>query len=263
MYFNTYRHKRLLPGLLFGLLLLACQPSREDKLTIATAANMQFAMENIIAEFTETTGIACETAISSSGKLTAQIEEGAPFDIFISADMKYPTRLFTEGLSLEEPKVYAYGKLVLWSMIDNLEPSIERLTDPEIHHVALANPKTAPYGAAAVQVLEKYQLQEALQAKMVYGESISQTNQFIISRAAELGFTAKSVVLSPQMKGKGKWKDIDMELYSPIAQGVVILKHRDQNLEAAKQFYDFLFSRQGKDILSEFGYEVGQEISQE
>jgi molybdate transport system substrate-binding protein len=249
--------------LLLGCLLTACRPQERHTLTIATAANMQFVMESLIQAFTDETGIACETAISSSGKLTAQIEEGAPFDLFISADMKYPTRLFEKGLSTAAPEIYAYGKLVLWSMIDSLEPSIDLLKDEHIHHVALANPKTAPYGVAAMEVLKHYQLLSVLANKMVYGESISQTNQFIISRAAELGFTAKSVVLSPPMKGKGQWQDIDITLYSPIAQGVVILNHRDHNLEAAQKFYDFLFSPKGKDILSAFGYEVGKGISED
>lgn len=245
--------------LCFGWAISSCQPQKTDTLTIATAANMQFAMESLIQAFTSETGIACETAISSSGKLTAQIEEGAPFHIFISADMKYPTRLFEKGLSTAEPKVYAYGKLVLWSRIDGLEPSIERLSDEDIHHLALANPKTAPYGEAAIEVLTHHQLLDPLAQKLVYGESISQTNQFIISKAAEMGFTAKSVVRSPQMKGKGRWVDVDPSIYSPIAQGVVIVKDSGENMPAARAFYDFLFSGKAQGILRDFGYEPGNE----
>lgn len=235
---------------------VGCHSPRGEKLTIATAANMQFAMEAILEAFTAETGIACETSISSSGKLTAQIEEGAPFDVFVSADMKYPTRLFENGLSTGPPEVYAYGNLVLWSMIDGMKPAIELLADESVHHVALANPKTAPYGVAATQVLEHFQLTEKLNGKLVYGESIAQTNQFIISRAAALGFTAKSVVLSPQMKGQGQWIDMDPELYSPIAQGVVIIKHSDQQMPDARRFYEFLFSEKAREILIGFGYAV-------
>ncbi len=251
--------RRSLLWLCLAWAMSSCQSQKSDTLTIATAANMQFAMESLIQAFTSETGISCETAISSSGKLTAQIEEGAPFHVFISADMKYPTRLFENGFSTAEPKVYAYGKLVLWSRIDGLEPSIEVLSDERIRHIALANPKTAPYGAAALEVLTYYQLLDPLAQKLVYGESISQTNQFIISKAAEMGFTAKSVVRSPQMKGEGQWVDIDPSIYSPIAQGVVILKHSGENMPAARAFYDFLFSEKAQRILTDFGYEPGIE----
>lgn len=255
--------KRALFFLCLSWVISGCQSQKTEKLTIATAANMQFAMESLIKAFTSETGIACETAISSSGKLTAQIEEGAPFDVFVSADMKYPARLFENGFSTAEPKIYAYGNLVLWSRVDGIEPSIELLSDEQIHHVALANPKTAPYGVAAIEVLTHFQLLDALAQKLVYGESISQTNQFIISKAAEIGFTAKSVVRSPQMMGKGQWKDIDPSIYAPIAQGVVIVKHSEKDMPAARTFYDFLFSEKARQILTDFGYAVGEEISQE
>lgn len=248
--------KKILVLLALGGILAACQSKDKHKLTIAVAANMQFAMEPLIQTFTHETGITCEMAISSSGKLTAQIEEGAPFDLFISADMKYPTRLFEKGLSTAAPEVYAYGKLVLWSMMEDLEPSFELLSEEKIHHIALANPKTAPYGVAATQVLKHFKLLDALQHKLVYGESISQTNQFIVSKAAELGFTAKSVVLSPRMNGNGQWLDIDMSLYSPIAQGVVMLRHTDQDKVIIQQFYNFLFSEKAKEILVRFGYQI-------
>lgn len=248
--------KRALFCLLIGWCLAGCRSQERHTLTIATAANMQFAMEMLIQAFTDETGISCEMVVSSSGKLTAQIEEGAPFDLFISADMKYPTRLYEKGLSTAAPEVYAYGKLVLWTMADGLQPSIEILSDENIHHLALANPRTAPYGVAAMEVLSHYQLLEPLQKKLVYGESIAQTNQFIITKAAEVGFTAKSVVLSPQMKGKGQWIDIGMSLYDPIAQGVIILKRAELNRSAAQQFYDFLFSNKAKEMLTEFGYQV-------
>lgn len=236
-----------------GMLILACRPTNTEKLTIATAANMQFAIQTLIRTFTEESGIECETVISSSGKLTAQIEEGAPFDLFISADMRYPSRLYDEGFTTAPPEVYAYGQLVLWSMVDSLYPSIPLLSEKHIGHIALANPRTAPYGEAATEVLRHYNLLDKLTEKLVYGESISQTNQFIISKAAELGFTAKSVVLSPRMKGRGAWVDLDQSIYSPIAQGVVLMKASDQTA-VARKFYDFLFSAKSRQILEEYGY---------
>ena len=118
----------------------------------------------------------------------------------------------------------------------------------------MANPKTAPYGRAAEEVLKKKGIYEPLKTKFVYGESVGQTNQFIISYVAEIGFTAKSIVLSLNMKGKGNWKDVDTELYSPIKQGVVLLKNRNVHLEGAKKFQQFLFSDKGKEILNKYGY---------
>lgn len=247
--------KKLFPLIILSFLIFfSCKEKEHKSLNIAVAANMQFAMKELTKKFTEQTGISCETIISSSGKLTAQIKEKADFDVFVAADMKFPTELYTSGFSTEKPKTYAYGKLVLWSMIDGLDPSLKLLEDKSVQHIAIANPKLAPYGEAAKEVLEKYKIYTTLENKLVYGESISQTNQFITSKAAELGFTAKSVVLSPEMKGKGKWIDIDEADYSPIAQGVIIIKHGETVNEDAKKFYDFLFSPEAKKILENYGY---------
>lgn len=222
---------------------------------IAVAANMQFAIEPLIHDFTETTGIQCEPILSSSGKLTAQIIEGAPYDVFISANMKYPNELFKNNLTNSQPAIYAHGKLVLWSADKQITPSFYFLKNNSLKHIALANPKTAPYGSAAIEVLKHYDLLEKLKNKLVYGESIAQTNQFIMSQAADIGFTAKSVVLSPQVKGKGNWIDIDPAIYSPIEQGIVILKNSKKQKEA-ELLFNYLFSKKGKRILEEYGYAV-------
>ncbi|MGH2646558.1 MAG: molybdate ABC transporter substrate-binding protein [Ginsengibacter sp.] len=226
------------------------------KLNIAVAANMQFAMQEISKTFTTKTGITCDLVISSSGKLTAQIKQGAPYDLFVSADMKYPSELFTTGFATNQPKIYAYGKLVLWSMIDTIKPSIDLLKDPGIKHIAVADPKTAPYGEAAIEVLKHYGIFENVKDKLVYGESISQTNQFITSKSAEIGFTAKSVVLSPAMKNKGQWTDVEEASYPAIAQGVIMIKQKAGQQNNAEKFYNFLFSDDAKKILENFGYSV-------
>ena len=242
--------------ILFSILFLisSCNQHKEHKLTIATAANMQFAMEEIISEFTKETGVKCEAIISSSGKLTAQIKEGAPYDIFVSADMKYPLDLYNDGFTTTKPNIYANGKLVLWSMIDTIKPNISLLLQKNIKHIASANPKTAPYGAATEQVLKYYQILDSIKSKLVFGESIAQTNQFITTKAAEIGFTAKSVILSPIIKNKGNWVAIDENTYTPISQGIVILKNSLTSIEKKEKFYNFLFSEKGKDILNKFGY---------
>lgn len=245
----------------FLTLLMGCQSSPANKLVIATAANMQFAMEKITQEFTRETGISCELVVSSSGKLTAQIKEGAPYDLFVAANMAYPKAVYQAGRAEGHPEIYAYGKLVLWTLEDGLEPSLSELANPSIRHIAAANPKTAPYGAAAMQVLEKRGLTASLSDKLVYGESISQTNQYILSGAAEVGFTAMSVVLSPEMKGKGKWTEVDPADYSPIDQGIVLLKHQGKAHPQAREFHKFLRSAKARTILEGFGYEVPRQTA--
>lgn len=248
-------HSLLLLLLSLILLLLGCKErANEPKLVIATAANMQFAMEDLVATFTEQTGVSCEVVISSSGKLTAQIQAGAPFDVFVSADLKYPESLYEAGLTTGPPAVYAHGQLVLWSIKDDVQPQLNDLTDEKIKHIALANPKTAPYGQAAAEVLAAKQLKKSLEHKLVFGESIAQTNQFIISGAAQVGFTALAVVQSPMLKGRGRWTIIPTENYQAIQQGVVVLQSNGQAKAEAKAFADFLLSDPARKILDTFGY---------
>ncbi len=241
--------------LLVLLIFSSCKEEQETELHIAVAANMQFAMKELTTAFTDKTGIPCALIISSSGKLTAQIKENAPYDVFIAANMKYPNVLFKQGYTIQKPKVYAYGQLVMWSNIDGLRPSFKALNSNEINHIALANPKMAPYGEATIEVLKHHKLYLDVKEKLVYGESIAQTNQFIISKAAQIGFTAKSIVLSPKMKGKGNWLEIDDANYSPIEQGIVIMK-KSKVKKKAKQFYTFLFSKDAQNILTNYGYKV-------
>jgi molybdate transport system substrate-binding protein len=241
--------------ILFALIFLISSCVSEDtpRINIATAANMQFVMEELTRVFTEQTRVECQVIVSSSGKLTAQVKEGAPFDVFVSADMKYPTELSNSGFSSGRPEIYAYGKLVLWSMDETIIPSVELLKQPEIEHIALANPKTAPYGAASIEFLNHFGIYDDLKDKLVFGESISQTNQFVISGSAQIGFTSKSVVMSSEMRGKGNWIDLDENAYSAIAQGAIILK-KDQIKPGVEQFYNFLFSEESEKILVNFGY---------
>ncbi len=245
-------------GLIIILLFLvaSCTTRNENQLNIATAANMQFAMQELANYFEKETGIHSEIIVSSSGKLTAQIREGAPFDVFVSADMKYPNEIYKKGLSIGKPEVYAYGKLVIWTVNSQLKPTIKSFEKKQVKHIAIANPKTAPYGIAAVQVLKNKKVYKSLKDKLVLGESVAQTNQFISTYAAQIGITAKSSVLSHGLKNKGIWEEIENGLYTPISQGIVILKNRNGQLEKAQKFKDFLFSAKGKEILNKFGYSV-------
>jgi len=237
------------------IIIFACSNSRKNKtLVIATAANMQLPMAEIAKQFSENTGIECELVISSSGKLTAQIIEGAPYDVFVAANIKYAEEIYNSGFAAIPPEIYACGKLVLWSMYENIAPSIELLTTDKIEHIALANPKTAPYGVATIGVLNHYNIYDKLKNKLVFGESIAQTNQFITSRAAEVGFTALSVVLSPEMKGKGSWLEIDISAYSHIEQGIIVIQRDSRENKAAIEFYKYIFSDDAQKTLMHFGY---------
>ena len=229
-----------------------------SEITVAGAANVQFTLDDLKAEFTKETGIGVKTIIGSSGKLTAQIENGAPFDVFLSADMKYPTKVYKDGYSSNAPKVYADGVLVLWTMKDlDLSKGINVLNDTGVGKIAIANPELAPYGREAVNALKFYKLYEPLQKELVLGESISQANQFISTGAADIGFTAASVVLALNMKTQGKWAELDPKSYEPIAQGVIVLRYGDQNhSKEAHEFYDFIFSNAAKEIFKKYGYHL-------
>ncbi len=238
------------------LILSSCAGKRDSSLKIATAANMQFAMEELLTEFRNDTGLDCDMILGSSGALTAQIKEGAPFDVFVSADMTYAEEIYNSGMAYDPPAIYASGRLVLWSPDDTITPSMELLTSKKVNHIALANPRIAPYGAAAVEVLKAYGIYPQVSDKLVYGESIAQTNQFLISKSAEIGFTAKSVVLSAKMAGVGKWIELDESLHSRISQGIILIRRKNTDPAKAKRFYDFMFSEKAKNILQKFGYLV-------
>ena len=227
-------------------------------LTIAGASNMQFALEEISEAFEAETGIPCRMVTGSSGKLTAQISEGAPYDILVSADVKYPDKLYTEGLTLGPPRVYAFGKLVLWTALEGIDPDLSVLSRDEIRYIAVANAKTAPYGQAALEVLQYNNLDSALQEKLVFGESIGQVNQFIRSGSAEIGFTAMSVVSASQFEKIGRWAALDSLQYKPIEQGVVVIRQKEGKGENALLFQDFLFSDSARAILRKYGYTTNE-----
>lgn len=249
------RYLLLLIGV-FSLTVTSCRHRESKDLRIAVAANMQFAMEELTTAFTKETGITCELIVSSSGKLTAQLQEGAPYDVFLSADMNYPEVLYRAGLTVAAPQVYAKGGLVLWTANTDLRPNMELLTSDPIDRIAIANPKTAPYGRAAIAALRHYGIYESVQDKLVYGESIAQVNQFIQSQAATIGFTATAVVHSPMLQDEGNWTLVPSSSYTPIEQGYVVLvsnKRREQN---GQRFGDFLSSPSGRQILESYGYLV-------
>ena len=244
-------------ALILGVIILfySCKSSSENrKLSIATSANMQYAVRELAREFTDANGMETEVIIGSSGNLTAQIASGAPFNIFLSADMYYPEYLFERGHGYQKPETYAYGQLVLWTCKKDISPSLAILQQDSITHIALANPELAPYGRAAREVLVKEGLISGVSTKLVYGESITQANQFIRTGAAEIGFTALSVVLSSHLQVTGQWLLIPQSAYTPIEQGVLILNNGEKPPKSAIKFYNFLKSEKGQRILEKYGY---------
>ena len=242
-------YRKIVLILLLGTLLSA------TSLKVAVAANVRFAFDEIAKEYEKTTDTKIYAIVSSSGKLTAQIEHGAPFDLFLSANMKYPEYLYKKNLATSKPKIYAYGTLVLWSLNKKVNVSLEGLKDKKIKKIAVPNPKSAPYGVQGLKILEKYGLKKLLYKKIVFGESVSQTNQYIYSRSADIGITAKSVVMAPKMRNKGVFKELDIADYSPIKQGIVILKYgENRNSKESLDFYNFIFSNKGQQILEKYGY---------
>jgi molybdate transport system substrate-binding protein len=222
----------------------ACRPSEPVRLRVATSANMQFAMQEIVRAFTDSTGIGVEMVVGSSGKLTAQIREGAPFHVFVSADMDYPAALAAAGRTLGPPAVYTTGRLVCWTSgpEKKLPFGLADLAGNAYRHIAIANPKTAPYGRAAVAALQHAGVYEQVRTKLVYGESIAQVNQFVRSGAADIGITALSVVVFGETAGEGQWALVDTTAYPAIEQGVVLLDSPAAILPAARRFRAFLFS---------------------
>lgn len=235
------------------------QSSQTAILNVAAAANVQFAMQDIAVAFEKKYGLVINVIVGSSGKLTAQIKQGAPYGILISADLKYPLHLYQEKFAPNPPKIYALGSLVLWTMKKGLtlDKEMSVLKGPEVHKIAIANPKNAPYGKQAVNALEHFDLKNTVTSKLVYAESIAQTNLYISTKNCEVGFTAKSVVMSPDMKEKGLWVDVPPTGYQAIEQGIVITKYGvTKHKETAQKFYDFMFSQTAQIILKKYGYSL-------
>lgn len=225
-----------------------------SKLIVATSANVQFPIEEIVIQFEQESGLEVDLVVSSSGKLCSQIEQGAPYDIFISANLDYPQYLNSKGLTKADPKIYAYGQLVLWTC-KNIEPNIDLLTSDKIEHIAIANPKHAPYGVATVEVLERLGIYNEIESKLVYAESVSQCNHLISSEAVDVGFTSLSAVSNDEMKSTGNWIEVSSDLHSPIEQAVVIL-NKTENISESRKFFDFMFSEQAKEIFVKYGYQI-------
>lgn len=247
---------------ILALLLFVCgvaAPSRaqQGRLRVAAAADLQTAMPEIASAFQRQTGTAVDVVYGSSGNFFAQIGNGAPFDVFFSADSGYPEKLEAAGYA--EPgtsAVYGVGKIVLWtpagSRLDPVRDGWQALLDPQAKRVAIANPDHAPYGRAAVAALRRAGIYDRIKDKLVLGENISQAAQFVQLGNAQAGIIAYSLAVSPAMRDGKRWQ-VPAELYPPIEQRAIILK-TSRNLQAARELLKFVIHGPGRAVLAKYGF---------
>lgn len=253
-----FDRRRVLICLLAGLFANLCgaqTASARLELRIAAAADLQPVLPPLLAEFESQTGIHAAASYQSSATLATQILNGAPFDLFLAADLSFPQRVIAAGLSEEtEPIAYARGTLVLWARNDGRfrSLSMDSLKDPSLKSVALANPEHAPYGRAARAALEHLGLYDSLKSKLVIAENIAQTAQFVESGNADLGLISLTSAVTPRLRASGHYVPVPPDAYPPILQGAVILKH-PAGTQPAHRFIDFLASAPVKQQLEAAG----------
>jgi len=241
---------------LCALLLASCAPRPTTTLTIAAAADLNFALEELGRPYRSAhPGLDLRVAYGSSGNFYAQIRNHAPFDVFLSADIDFARRLAAKP---EAVFTYAVGRIVVWVPPNSPLDPATALRAPGLQHLAIANPEHAPYGRAAQAALRALGLHDTLQPKLVLGENVAQTFQFVQSGAADAGIVALSLVLAPKVRGQGRYWEVPQDLYPTLEQGGIIL----HDSPAARDFRDLLLSPAGRSILSEFGFSqpVGRTI---
>ncbi|QIK38571.1 molybdate ABC transporter substrate-binding protein [Caldichromatium japonicum] len=226
-----------------------------ETLTIAAAADLKFAMEEIVAAFKQAhPGDKVDTIFGSSGKFHTQIQQGAPYDLFFSADIKYPQMLAKEGFAASEVRPYAFGRIVLWSPSrDASKMTLADLTDPSIRKIAIANPKHAPYGKRAEEALRSAGLWDKVQDRLVLGENIAQTAQYVQTGNADIGIVALSLALNKELASKGGYALIDDKLHQPLEQGFIVTRRAADNA-LAKQFADYMGSAEARRIMVHYGF---------
>src|ERR1700694_2795888 len=249
------KFRRLIPALaiLFGLSGGLCAA---QEITVAAAADLQFVMQDVAVRFQSETGKSVKMIYGSSGNFAQQLQNGAPFDMFFSANLDYPKQLEAAGLT-EPGTVYQYaiGKIVVWVPNDSkldLSSGLKALLNPSIKKIAIANPQHAPYGKAAVAAMQKENIYEQVKDKFVLGENISQTASFVASGSADVGVIALSLALSPNMKGKGRYAEVPAGDYPAIEQACVIMRS-SKNKEIAQQFLKFIQPPPIKELFKKYG----------
>jgi molybdate transport system substrate-binding protein len=252
-------NRRRLPALAILGIALICQVCAAQEITVAAAADLQSAMQDVAARFERETGKKIKVIFGSSGNFFQQIQNGAPFDMFFSANLDYPKKLEAAGL-IENGSYYQYakGKIVVWVPNDsklNLISGLKTLLDATVKKIAIANPLHAPYGQAAVSAMQKEGVYDKAKDKFVLGENVSQTASFVVSGSADIGVVALSLALSPNMKDKGRYKEIPTNEYPPIEQACVILSS-SKNKAIAQQFLSYFKSAEVSELLVGYGFDV-------
>jgi molybdate transport system substrate-binding protein len=230
------------------------------EIVIAAASDLNFALKEIVPIFEERSGNQVKVSLGSSGHFFAQISNGAPFDLFFSADVLYPKKLEEAGLAVPGSLYrYAIGRIVIWapngSLVDPEKSGMKALLEPSIKKIAIANPKHAPYGRAAVEAMKHFQVHDQVEPKLVLGENVSQATQFVESGAADVGIIALSLALGPTMKDKGRYWEVPQEGYRPLEQAVILIK-KGKNRRVAESFLSFLQSAEGEQIMKKYGFSV-------
>ena len=230
-------------------------PERRTVLTVAVASNFQRPFAELARQFSQLHPVELQAIYGSSGKLTTQIRQRAPFDIFFSANADFPEQLFREGITPHPPFTYALGQLVLWSVKPHNALSLEILTEPHIRRIAIADPQLAPYGAAAATALVNAEIFHAVEQKLVFGRSVGQVNQYIARQAVDAAISAASAVaelsLQPQY-----FAIIPQDLYPIIEQKAAIITRTPGKVRAAKRFLAFLQTPAAQSILTKYGYQI-------
>ncbi len=246
---------KLIKLLVFAIILLISSNAHAEKITIAAAADLKFAMDEIVTSFNKTQpGNEVQVIYGSSGKFFTQVQQGAPYDLYFSADINYPRELAKKGMAASAVIPYAVGRIVLWSnSMDATKMTLASLTDSKIIRIAIANPKHAPYGKRAEEALKASGLWDRLQKKLVFGENIAHTAQFVQTGNAQVGIIALALALNPELSKKGGYYLIPDNLHNPLEQGFVITK-QGSNKPLAKKFADYMGSKQTRGIMTKYGF---------
>ncbi|MGA2202747.1 MAG: molybdate ABC transporter substrate-binding protein [Terriglobales bacterium] len=249
---------------LLALLLLSTGAfATAQEIVVAAAADMSAALPQLVAAYAQKTGLTVKLSFGSSGNLTNQIRNGAPFDAFLSADEDYPQQLIAEGLALKTTLCrYAIGRLVLWvpadSPLDLSKLGMKALLDPSVKKISIANPAHAPYGRAAEAALRHFGIYDRVSSRLVLGENVSQAAQFVESGNAQAGLIALSHALAPALKDKGRYWTVPLDAYPTLNQAAVVLS-RSKQPDAARRFLEFLRSPEAASLLSTYGFSLPAE----
>lgn len=236
--------------------LSACTDPKDDHiLRVAVTADARLVLEVLTDSFSLQSGYPVEMEVGASGQLKTRIAGGGAFDVYLSADTIYPKALSAEGAA-DSVRIYAYGALAIWTMLPlNIHKELALVLDPDVHKIGIPDPEGSPYGAHTVDMLKSTFLWDKMAEKVVFGKSVAQIGDWVASGTCDLGFVSKSVVLSPEMKGKGNWVEVSPRYYQPIPQGMVITRYgMERHPEQSRAFAAFLLSEAGQKIFKKYGY---------